>query len=220
MATTEQQAGQFGSQTLSRGLEALVLIGEARSPLSINELAAGLGVNRSAAYRIARTLEQHRFAQRRPTGEFELGARLAALARGVAVDLQAASRPELQLVADDLEMTAFLVTADGQFAVTLLSVEPQHAATFVAQRPGLRQPVGVGAPGRVIESILHPEHRRPARFEFTHDEVSPGLTAIAVPLPVDRPASIAVLFATRPVDVEATAGRLERAAHRISAGWM
>ncbi|MBX3099521.1 MAG: helix-turn-helix domain-containing protein [Salinibacterium sp.] len=206
-----------GSQTLSRGLAALALIGESRTPLTINDLAARLGANRSAAYRLVRTLEQHRFVQRSSSGELTLGVRLAAFGQSVSRDLQAAALPELQCVADELQMTAFLVVFDGEEAVTLLSVEPRNAAMFVAQRPGRRHPVGHGSPGRVIQSLLSPEEHPPARYEITHDEVIPGLSAIAVPLRSDRPASIAVLYATRPVDVTRIAAELESAAARITA---
>jgi DNA-binding MarR family transcriptional regulator len=218
LTTVEPAATDWGSQTLSRGLAALALIGEARAPFMINDLAEALGVNRSAAYRIVRTLEQHRFVLRQPSGELELGPRVAALGQGIARDLLAVSRPQLQRVADELEMTAFLVASDGHDVVTLLSVEPLHAAAFVAQRPGRSQPVGRGAPGRVIQSILHPEEHPPARFEMTHDEVIVGMSAIAVPLRVNLPSSIAVLFASHPLNTDAVVNSLERAAARISAG--
>jgi DNA-binding IclR family transcriptional regulator len=217
LVTSGDQGAEVGSQTLSRGLAALSLLGEARAPMTVNELAERLGVNRSAAYRLVRTLERHRFVRRRASGELELGIRLAAFGQSVLRDLRIIARPELQTVADELEMTAMLVASDGRDVVTLLSVEPEHATTFVAQRPGRRQPVGQGAPGRVIRSLLHPGEHPPARFERTNDEVIPGLSAIAVPLRVDRPASIAVVFATRPLDAEAVAASLELAARRISA---
>lgn len=217
VSVEEVVAPDAGSQTLSRGLAALALIGESRTPLTINQLAEKLGTNRSAAYRLVRTLEQHRFVQRSSRGELELGVRLAAFGQSVSRDLQAAALPELQRVADELGMTAFVVLYDGEEVVTLLSVEPRHAATFVAQRPGRRQAVGHGAPGRVIESLLNPEARPRTRFEMSHDEVIPGLSAIAVPLRSDRPASIAVLYATRPVDVDNIAGVLERASALIAA---
>jgi DNA-binding IclR family transcriptional regulator len=216
VAAQEPATQDAGSQTLSRGLAALAIIGETRTPLMINDLAARLGVNRSAAYRLVRTLEQHRFVQRKSTGELALGVRLAAFSQTVSRDLQTAALPELQRIADELEMTAFLVVYDGAEVVTLLSVEPRHAATFVAQRPGRRHPVGRGAPGRVIESLLYPNEHPPARHELSHDEVIPGLSAIAVPLRSDRPASIAVLYATRPVDVSTIAGTLERASEAIA----
>ena len=212
-----ERAADAGSQTLSRGLAALALIGESRIPLTINDLAAALGVNRSAAYRLVRTLERHRFVQRSLTGDLTLGVRLAAFGQSVSRDLQAAALPELQRVADDLQMTAFLVVFDGEEAVTLLSVEPRNAATFVAQRPGRRHPIGRGSPGRVIQSIVDPAHHPPARYELSHDEVIAGLSAIAVPLRSGRAASIAVLYATRPVEVELIVDRLEAASALISA---
>lgn len=210
--------GEAGSQTLSRGLAALALIGESRSPLMINDLARELGVNRSAAYRLVRTLEHHRFVQRNLNGELTLGVRLAAFGQSVSRDLQAVALPELQRVADVLQLTAFLVVFDGEEAVTLLSVEPRNAATFVAQRPGRRHPVGRGAPGRVIQSLLDPDHYPPAQYELSHDEVILGLSAIAVPIRSGRPASIAVLYATRDVEVAEIVDELDAASARIAAG--
>ena len=64
-----------GSQTLGRGLEALTLIGESATPLSVSELAGKLGVHRSMAYRLVKTFEQYGFVERNPAGELELGAR-------------------------------------------------------------------------------------------------------------------------------------------------
>ena len=213
-----ESAGDPGSQTLSRGLDALALIGESRTPATINDLAVQLGVNRSAAYRVVRTLERHRFVQRSPSGELTLGVRLAALGQTVSRELQVVALPVLQRVADALQMTAFLVVYDGEEAVTLLSVEPRNAATFVAQRPGRRHPVGRGAPGRVIQSMLSPHEHPAARHEQSRDEVIPGLSAIAVPLRSERPASIAVLYATRAVDVPGIVEMLEEASASIAAG--
>ena len=207
-----------GSQTLSRGLDALALIGESRTPVTINDLAAQLDVNRSAAYRVVRTLERHRFVQRNTSGELTLGVRLAAFGQSVSRELQAVALPELQRVADALGLTAFLVVFDGQDAVTLLTVEPRNAATFVAQRPGRRHPVGRGAPGRVIQSILDPDGHPPAHYEQSHDEVILGLSAIAVPIRSGRPASIAVLYATRELNVAEIVDELDAASTRIAAG--
>ncbi len=75
-----------------------------------------------------------------------LGTGLAALAAGVAADLQAEALPELTAAANELGMTCFLVVLDHDECVTLTSVEPRHAVTAVAQRPGARHPVTRGAP--------------------------------------------------------------------------
>jgi DNA-binding IclR family transcriptional regulator len=208
-----------GSQTLSRGLTALRMIGESQKPLSVGELAEGLGIHRSMAYRLVKTLEAHGFTEKLPSGQLVIGTRLVALARQAARDLQSAASPELEAIADDLQMTAFLVVHDRDAAVTLLTAEPRHAGATVAQRPGSRHSVDVGAPGRVIRSQLDPLSFPPAPFEHSHDEVLAGLSSIAVPvsLPQGRPAAIAVIYLTRSLDQHAVAERLRASAERIGA---
>ena len=66
-------------------------------------------MHRSVAYRLLRTLEDHGLVTRDAAGRIQLGARMAALAAGVAHDLQAEALPELTAVANDLGMTCFLV---------------------------------------------------------------------------------------------------------------
>lgn len=199
-----------GSQTLARGLAALSLIGEEPAPLSVAELSARLGIHRSMAYRLVRTLEQHGYVARNAAGELELGVRVAALARNVAKDLQSASLPELTAVADALGMTAFLVSFDGEAAVTLFSAEPRQVDAAVAQRPGSRHPIGRGAPGRVLQSQLDPRGYPPKPYEFSQDEIFPGLSSVALPLRTrdGRPASLAVVYLSRDGDVGDVATRL------------
>ena len=70
------------SQTLSRGIRILEILADAREPLSIDEIARRLGVHRSVAYRLLRTLEDHGLVTRDGAGRIQLGARMAALAAG------------------------------------------------------------------------------------------------------------------------------------------
>ena len=93
------------SQTLSRGIRILEILAESDEPMSILQLAAALDVHRSIAYRILRTLEDHGLVVRDPAGLVRLGPRLAALARGVSRDLQAAALPVLTGIAHELGMT-------------------------------------------------------------------------------------------------------------------
>ncbi|HWV48928.1 MAG TPA: helix-turn-helix domain-containing protein, partial [Microbacterium sp.] len=148
MASTPTQAP--ASQTLSRGIRILEILADAREALAIDEIAARLGVHRSVAYRLLRTLEEHGLVTRDSAGRVVLGAGLAALAAGVAHDLQAEALPELTAVANELGATCFLAVLDHDECVTLVSVEPRHAINPVAQRPGTRHPVTRGAPGKAI----------------------------------------------------------------------
>lgn len=219
------------SQTLSRGIRLLEELADARSALTIDELAARVGLHRSVAYRLLRTLEDHGLIARDAAGRIRLGARLAALAAGVAPDLQAEALPELTAAANDLGMTAFLVVFDHGECVTLTSVEPRHAVTAVAQRPGTRHPVTRGAPGRAILAQLPPAQwpevspalaaeiaDAAARgWATSHDEVIPTLRSVAVPLAVRgrAPAALAVVHVSSGRPDDAIAHRLAAAAATI-----
>ena len=208
-----------GSQTLSRGLTALEFIGASESPVTVAALGAQLGIHRSMAYRLVKTLEQHGFVERDVTGALTLGTKLSTLARGVAKSLQAAAAPELESIAEQLQMTAMLVTYDGESAVTLSTAEPQKAGTTVARKPGSRHAIDRGAPGRVLRSQVDPEGFKPKAFEVSQDEVLPGVASVAVPLVIAgaQPAALAVLFFPREVDAERIARVLTAAAERIVA---
>lgn len=210
-------APKSGSQTLARGLTALSLIGESARPLTVAELAQKLDIHRSMAYRLVATLEDAGFVERTAAGKLEIGIRMATLTRSVARDLQAAANPELIQLANELGMTAFIVAYDGEQAVTIMTVEPHHALTTVAQRPGSRHPVDRGAPGKVIRSLLNPTEYPVKKFEYSQDEVFSGLSSVAVPLKTadERIASLAILYVKSELEVDDVAEKLIESASRI-----
>lgn len=223
-----------GSQTLSRGIRVLEILSEAGTPLTIDETASRLGVHRSNAYRLVRTLEEHGLVGRDPRGGLVLGARLAALAAGVDRDLQAEALPELTAAANELGMTCFVAVLDREECVTLTSVEPRHAVAAVAQRPGTRHFVGVGAPGRAILAQV-PRADWPSQVSahvvedvrgggvggafLSYDEVIPNLRAVAVPLGVrgHAPAAVGAVYVSSERSTEAIGARLRGAAEAIIA---
>jgi DNA-binding IclR family transcriptional regulator len=222
------------SQTLSRGIRVLEILAESPESMSIADVAAALGVHRSIVYRILRTLEDHGLVVRGTSGLLTLGPRLAALARGVSRDLQAAALPELTAVANELGMTAFLSVLDRDEVVTLASIEPRHAQATVARRPGTRHPLAFGAPGIAIQSVLSPAQlhaispetskRQEASdaaevgYATSHDEVIAGLSSVAVPLVLDgQPtAAVAVVYVASEFSQEHIAARLTAAAAAIA----
>ena len=222
------------SQTLSRGIRVLELLAESPGPLTIAELSSALNVHRSIAYRMLRTLEDHGLVVRDAAGRIRLGPRLAALARGVSHDLQAAALPELTVVANELSMTAFVAMLDHRECVTLVSVEPRSAHATVAQRPGTRHPLAVGAPGIAIQSRLtdaqwaalggvesmraEAVEARVRGFATSHDEVIPGLSSIAVSLtvPGEAPAALAVVYIASAHLADEIGARLNAAAAAIA----
>ncbi|WP_295102891.1 IclR family transcriptional regulator [uncultured Microbacterium sp.] len=224
--------GTPASQTLSRGIRILEVLADARIPLTIDEIAARLDVHRSVAYRLLRTLEDHRLIGRDASGAVTLRPRMAALAAGVAHDLQAEAIPELTAIANELGMTCFLGVLDGDDCITLASIEPRHAIASVAQRPGARHSVTVGAPGKAILTQLpvsqwpgepgatlraEVDRARARGYATSHDEVIPTVQSVAVPLVLrgQRPAAIAVVHVATALDDAEIADRLRRSASAI-----
>lgn len=220
-----------GSQTLARGLRALELLSE--RPLTILELADGLGVHRSSAYRVLRTLEEYRFVTRDQDGRIRLGAGLAALARGVSPALHSAATPIISDLANELEMTAFVSVLEGDDVITLLTVEPSHVTATISRNPGVRHPLERGAAGHAIEASLSlsernaflgdrslsPQARQTRRrgYAISRNEVIAGVTGLAVPLrvPGEPPAAIAVVHFDFPTETDEIGAKLRLAAERI-----
>lgn len=222
----EQSGSQ--SQTLSRGIRALEALARADAALSIDELALELGVHRSIAYRMVRTLEHHRLVTRDPAGRCLPGAGLAVLAHSVSRDLQDVALPELAAVAEELAMTTLVAVEDHDECVTLSTVEPRRASAAVAQRPGSRHPLEQGAPGIALLTLsadgdrdpdvrAHVAESRAQGYATSHDEVITGVSSVAVPIPSRGPvhAALGVVYVGTDRSVDDIAARLRSAAQAI-----
>ncbi|MEM7273547.1 MAG: helix-turn-helix domain-containing protein [Actinomycetota bacterium] len=188
------------SQTLDRGLTALALIAAAGEPPTIDGVAADLGVHRSVAYRIIRTLEDHHLVRRDEDGRCHPGVGLAVLARSARTAVQAAAIDELAALANRVRLTSFLVLRDGSEAVTVESIEPAGSLVGVSYKPGTRHPVDRGAPGIALLAAGPPavgerpevDEARRRGWASSRAEVIPGMASVAAPL-VGHEASVAVI---------------------------
>lgn len=217
------------SQTLDRGIRVLEHLAAAGATQPIAEIAQALGLHRSIAYRLLRTLEDHQLVDRDAAGHYRLGLGLAGLARGVRGDLQAAALPRLSTLVTELGMTAFLVVRAGDEAVTVASVEPHDTAAHVVYRPGTRHPVGQGAPGL---ALLMPEpptagdraalqEARRTGWATSHGEVIPGFRSIAAPVlgpDGGARAALAVVFVDEGADTVRVGTAVASAADQVAAG--
>lgn len=216
------------SQTLDRGIRILEHLAALGAPQPILEIAQALGLHRSIAYRLLRTLEDHQLVERDAAGRYWLGLGIAGLARAVRTDLQTAALPRLDALVAELGMTAFLVVRAGDEAVTVASVEPRDTAAHVVYRPGTRHPVGRGAPGL---ALLMPEPpalddrdalqaARRTGWASSHGEVIPGLRSVAAPVlgpDGGARAALAVVFVDESADAERVGRAVTEAAARVSA---
>jgi DNA-binding IclR family transcriptional regulator len=216
------------SQTLDRGLRILEHLATAGTPQPITDIASSMGLHRSIAYRLLRTLEDHELVERDNVGHYALGLGVAALARGVRTGLQAAALPRLNALVAELSMTAFLVVRAGHEAVTVTSVEPHDSPAHVTYRPGTRHPVDRGAPGL---ALLMPEQAAPGDRPELHEarrtgwavsrgEVVPGLRSVAAPVlgpDGGARAALAVVYVDDTADVEWIGRAVADAAHKVTA---
>lgn len=210
------------SQTLDRGLACLDLVAAADRAVSVDDVAEALGLHRSIVYRLLRTLELRRLVERDGEGDFLPGPYLAVLSRSVRRSLRAAAAPVVAGLADELQMTAFVVVADGDEAVTIDSVEPRSLNAHVAYRPGTRHALDRGAPGLALLAARPAEVgertevalARQRGWALSEAEVIPGMVSVASP--IGNEGAVAVLWlAGTDVPVETIGRRVVEAARRI-----
>lgn len=212
------------SQTLSRGLTALEFVAGSEQAPSIDQVALHLDVHRSVAYRIVRTLEEHRLVRRDAAGCCQPGVQLAALGRRAQPTLHSLAAVELPRVADDLEMTSFLVVRDRNEALTLASFEPTNSQFHLAYKPGIRHNVTLGAPGIALLAGSAPidgeradvTEARQRGWASTNGEVIAGMGSVAAPID-GTDAAIATVFLSGALpSLEPIAERLVSAAASIA----
>jgi DNA-binding IclR family transcriptional regulator len=164
------------SQTLDRGLRVLKLLADTDHGLTVTELAAKLGVNRTVVYRLLATLEQHSLVRRDLGGRARVGLGVLGLAHQVHPLLREAALPALRSLADDIGATAHLTLVDGTEALAVAVVEPTWTDYHVAYRTGFRHPLDRGAAGR---AILAGRGMRPAADGVGWERFSDGAYAEA-----------------------------------------
>ena len=151
----EPDAGM--SKTLHNGLEILELLARTPNGLSVSEIAENLGVHRTVAHRLVRTLEAHRLCRRDDHKRISLDTGLVALAESVEQDLRTLARPILEDLADSVEATAHLVVRESDTTVrAMMVIEPRRSDVHIAFRPGQVHPLDRGSAGLAILGSLPP----------------------------------------------------------------
>ncbi|MFR9728308.1 IclR family transcriptional regulator [Saccharopolyspora sp. MS10] len=214
------------SKTLHNGLRILELLAEHPRGLPLGEIAERVGVHRTVAHRLVRTLEAHRLCRRDEVKRISLGAGLVQLSEPVEQDLRTLARPVLDELAERTRATAHLVLQEDEHRVRMLMiVEPRRARMHVAFRPGQIDPIDRGSAGLALLAAGPPRERerdevrrtRERGFAVSYGEIAPSITGISALVPgTERPISLGLsLFE---VDDEEQLGCLVReAAQRLAA---
>src|SRR5271169_3512959 len=171
-----------GSQRLARGLNALQLVADAPSGLTVQQVADGIGVHRTIAYRLLGTLAQFRFVAKGEDGRYRPATRLALLGASFDRNVRPLSVPILRALADDLGTTVSLLVAEGDHQVAIAVIVPTLVPCHFAFHEGSRYPLDRGAAGIVLRASLppRPDERdlvvsaREQGWVITHGEIEPN----------------------------------------------
>ena len=177
-----------GSQTLDRGIRALVMVAAAPGGMTIQEVADRLAVHRTIAHRLLGTLADHHLISRGPDNRFRAGGGLIGLASGLQSTLRDTAVPIMRELAEELESTVVLLVREGEEVVGIAVAAPVNATYHLAFRTGSRHPLGRGSAGICLLSALparpgeRPEvtRARTQGFAVSKGEVEPGAHGLAV----------------------------------------
>ena len=130
MSQTAKRRSTDGSslrtiQAVDRAVDLLKLVAGSRHPLTVGELAATTGLNRSTAWRLLATLDRHGLVERDPvTQRYSLGYAIVQMSAAGNYDaLVRRARPVLERLADDTGETANLAVAKRFHLVYVDQVE-------------------------------------------------------------------------------------------------
>lgn len=141
---------------LARGLALLECFGPDREELSLVELARGIGMTRSAAYRLVYTLAELGFLARDPERKtYRLGPRVLSLgfAYLASQELAEIARPHLEALRDRTDCSAHLAVLDGTEIVYIARYADKKALTSRIS-VGTRFPAHATSMGRAILAQL------------------------------------------------------------------
>jgi len=177
-------------QTLDRGITALDLISRSDHGVTVARIAEELEINRSVAYRIITTLENHGLVIRTDSGLIRLGATALMYSHRFQPQLRSAAQPILKNLAQKTGATAFVSIAQGNDCHVIMVEECTSGVLRVGYRVGSKHPLSKGAAGIAILSSRpqykgEPEAVTQARidgYSLTRGHLQAGAVGVASPL--------------------------------------
>lgn len=159
------------SQSLERGLTALAEL--AAGPHTLDQLAEALGVHKSTALRLLRTLEANGFVRREGAYHYRLGSALFDLANRALEDLdvRGTARPHLVELGAATGHTIHLATLEDDQVVYIDKVDSQHPVRMYS-RVGKRAPLYCTAVGKVLVAGWPQEQREQLAHRLSYPKLT------------------------------------------------
>lgn len=147
------------SQTVDRALSILPLLAE--GPANLEQVAAELGVHKSTALRLLRTLHEHGIVYRQPDQRYRLGARLFALAQEAVenLDIREIAHPHLAELNAACGHTVHLAVYEEDEVLYIDKVESRYPVRMYS-RIGRPVAITVAAVAKLLLADLPEPERR------------------------------------------------------------
>ncbi|MCF6522037.1 IclR family transcriptional regulator [Streptomyces sp. JJ36] len=147
------------SQTVDRALSILPLLAE--GPANLEQVAQRLGVHKSTALRLLRTLHEHGIVHRQQDHRYRLGARLFALAQEAIenLDVREIAHPHLAALGEKTGHTVHLAVYEDDEVVYIDKVESRYPVRMYS-RIGKPVAITVAAVAKLLLADLPEAERR------------------------------------------------------------
>ena len=147
------------SQTVDRALSILPLLAE--GPANLEQVATRLGVHKSTALRLLRTLHEHGMVHRQPDQRYRLGARLFALAQEAMeqLDVREIAHPHLVALNEACGHTVHLAVYEEGEVVYIDKVDSRNPVRMYS-RIGKPVAITVAAVAKLLLADLPEAQRR------------------------------------------------------------
>jgi DNA-binding IclR family transcriptional regulator len=223
VAEPSSERTPMGSQTLARGLRALLAVVDSADGMTVQQLANELGVHRTIAYRLLQTLASFGFVTAGRDGAYRGGFRLASLADAYLPALRETALPVMREMANDIGCTVSLFVAERGEAVSIALVEPTTVSFHLRFREGMRTALDVGAAGYALLAAApavpgEPKAVSLARergYAVSHGEIESGAFAVAAAIPNFQPRVCLNLISIREDQAKAAERSVVDAAERV-----
>lgn len=178
-------------QTLERGMHALEYISQKHGQMTVAQLAEQLGINRTIAYRITRTLSQLGYIRTNENQQLELSSKIIQLYQCYEMTIPSNAQHVLNALSLHTQANASLVIAEGSDCV-VVKTSTQHSSHLqINYQLGSRLPLGVAASGVAI-AMTYPDHlddhdeikrARTLGYAYSEGKLQAGAVGLFMPIP-------------------------------------
>jgi len=172
---TIERSSDGGHRAAKRALEVIEHVAASPQPISLSEIAREVGLPKSSAHALIRTLDTEGYLQRDEGGNYSLGPRLLRLLGSLPhrFELPRVARPIMQGLVDELGETAILGIRQGDEIVYVEQVEAPQVIRYVAPL-GEPRPMHVTSIGKVHLALMPAEESRTILDEVELKRLTPN----------------------------------------------